>query len=382
MPSALLRGHRGNVNAVEAQDGFVFASGSDDKTLRIWDIRQSPQRARYCLCECFPAAVDSMTFHPKDQHALYAASGNQILVFDLRSFGASGSIVQRSPLCIIDIYAAEKAEGGACDNEVEINTIRFHPKGEHLAVGDDRGKVVIMERNRAPGVGPAAWKLSKCLSRSMHSSIIGSVAFRPNSSRELVSGGFDCVACSWDFGLGKPLASCNFGAVPDSSRSEDCGSPFHLVNPPFVHALQYISSGRAVLACLGDGTMRAVKASTMATLVSVEAHRGMATCLHVLPGSELASGSACDVAVTGGIDGAIRGWRVLSSTTVPAAMARNKKDAPLELQVDPIFQIEHGCKVNAVAAFPGTAGGELSHVVVADASHNLTLYSDPISQAC
>lgn len=368
----LLRGHKGNVNAVEVQDAFVFASGSDDKTLRIWDIRQSPQRAQYCLCECFPAAVDSMTFHPKEQHALYAASGSQIFVFDLRSFGASGSIVQRSPLCVIDIYAEDAAQGPeGADGVVEINTIKIHPKGDHLAVGDDRGKVVIMERNRTPGAGPAAWQLSKCLSRGVHSSIIGSVAFRPNSVRELMSGGFDCIACSWDFGLGKPLASCNFGTVCDSS-----GEPFQIVNPPFVHALQYISSGRAVLACLGDGTLRAVKASTMATLVSVVAHRGMATCLHVLPGLPASgAGGACDVAVTGGIDGAIRGWRLTSS--VPAATARNKKDTPLELQVDPLFHIEHGCKVNAIAAFPGPAGaGTLSQVVVADASNNLTLYSD------
>ena len=409
MPSVQLGGHKGPINAVEAAlNGSVFASGSDDKTLRLWDVRQSPLRAQYCLCECFPEAIDSITFHPKDEHALYAASGNQVFVFDLRTFGASGSIIQRVPLCVINVYDADAdklgtrkpatAAASATGEETldtdanEINTIKIHPKGDHMAIGDDKGNVVIMERNCAPGAAPQTWNISKCLSKSIHSSIIGSVAFRPNSVREVVSGGFDCVACSWDFSLGRSISTCNFASAaaafaatesfvaPSNGGAQATGSgaPIQIVNPPFVHALQYISAGRAILVCLGDGTMRVIKSNTMATLVSVDAHRGMATCLHVLPGAQgKGEPPSADLAVTGGIDGVIRGWRLSSVLSAHLfAAPRSKKDVPLEVQVDALFHIEHGRKINAIAAIAGPSPGSMSHAVVADTSHNLTLYSE------
>ena len=40
--------------------------------------------------------------------------------------------------------------------------------------------------------------------------MIGSIAFRPSSNREIISRGLDCNLLSWDFNSSRPQASYNY----------------------------------------------------------------------------------------------------------------------------------------------------------------------------
>ena len=385
--SAACRGHRAAVVCLEARAESVFASGSEDQTVRVWDVRSSPQRAISCLCDCFPSSVDSLAFSPKNEHLLYASSGCQVFVFDLRTSG----VLQKVPLGVIDMHSGD-ATASAASAENEINALKIHPKGEHMAVGDDEGNVHVLELETSRA-DPTCWRVLKRLSRGVHTSIVGAVAFKPNSPRELVSGGFDCLACSWNFAMGRPQHRYNFGASADTvvTVSADCGvgapanSPSRMFNPPCVHSLGFACGGRVLLASLGDGTLRALRASNMTPLLAVEAHNAMASCLAVLSaavvkqkskaGASADIDAAADVAITSGVDGFVKGWRIGESSATPTTGAAGGGCGGGEVQITPLFTIEYGRKVNAVAGFRGIGHLQPSHVLVAGLSGEIAIYT-------
>lgn len=380
---ATCKGHKLPINCLEARSENIFASGSDDKTVRIWDARASPQRAQYCLCDCFSSPVDSLTFNPKDESMLYVSSGNDVVVFDLRSMD---SMIQRIPLGRMKI-SDDSREGEPKGSLNEINTMKMHHKGQHLAVGDDEGNITVIEFGSIRN--PDSWRVSKRLARGGHSSIIGAMAFRPSSIRELVSGGFDCVACSWDFVLGRLLARYCFNGSQSSpltgqvfaGATAESAPAVPIINPPFVHALAYINSGRAVLTCCGDGTLRVINASSMTMTGSIEAHNGMATTLCVLPAR--GKRESIDIALSGGVDGYVKGWIVTSPTEESRSNSRTKSLE--QAQIEPLFTIDHGCKINAVCSFSALRGSvsmqetdseaTVNPVIVADTTNVISLYS-------
>jgi len=300
-----------------------------------------------------------MAFGPKDDNLLYAASGCEVLVFDLRTVR---DVLHRTPLAVVKPY-----EDGS-DNE--INALKVHHKGEHMALGDDEGNVLVLEMHSPHN--PSSWRVAKRLSRGIHTSIVGAVAFKPNSARDVASGGFDCVACGWDFALGRPLKSFNLAHATAAAAAASPDAALQLFNPPCVHALGFACCGRVLLATLGDGSFRALASASMAPLATLpEAHNAMATCLHILPGGRRdADGLAsADLAVTAGVDGNVRGWAVNENGS--------GQGQSRELSITPLFTIAHGRKINAVASFAGPAlGAELpATVLVADTTGDISLYN-------
>jgi len=380
------KGHRQGVLSLIAWPENVFASGSEDRTVRVWDIRASPRRAQHCICECFPSSVDSLALNPKDNNYMFAASGTHVFVFDLRLVGASG-VLTKTPRGVVNVYgqgAAGEDKAAASDNE--INALQIDRRGGHMAVGDDEGNVMVLALDPAcPRETPVRWNLLRRLGgrggRGVHSSIVGTVAFKPNSSRELVSGGFDCVLCSWDFMQGRPGRRINFGtasAAGSTSPSQSQTQPqpqaqqqpavSQLFNPPCVHAVAYTSSGRTLLAALGDGSLRALRSNDLTLLHSVEAaHNAMASCLVVLPtptptltpspsplrtagaGAGARAGAVVDVALTAGVDGWVRGWAVTETSGSGSGSGSGNSLAAIA----PCFAIDHGRKINAIACFSG-----------------------------
>ena len=80
---ALLKGHTGLVNSVVfSPDGRTLASGSHDKTIRLWDVETSQLQA---ILEGHTDAVNSVAFSP-DGSTLASGSGDKtIRLWDMGS---------------------------------------------------------------------------------------------------------------------------------------------------------------------------------------------------------------------------------------------------------------------------------------------------------
>lgn len=266
-----LKGHKNTINAIDVskyEDKLVL-TGSDDKTVRIFDARSN--KAIKCIANCFSEGVTAVAFDKSNSNVVYCAETTSLYAFDTRS--------ER-------VMIAEhvfKKENFAAD---DISTIRAHANGRQLAVGDDSGIVSVVDLE--------SMKVTSSLSRT-HKSIVGTLAFRPNKERELATGGFDCISCIWDSGTGKAKQTYNFS---DRNLSKFSGQFF---NPPFVQSVAFLDGGNALACGLGDGSIQVLDPDngTIAALEQ-EAHNAM-----------LNSIACCDnYFLTGGVDQKIHAWEL------------------------------------------------------------------------
>ena len=79
---APLYGHSDGVNCVTFWN-TVAASGSDDHTVRIWDLVN--ERCEQVLEGYFEKRIVSICHNPRTTKQLFVACGNSILEFDVRN---------------------------------------------------------------------------------------------------------------------------------------------------------------------------------------------------------------------------------------------------------------------------------------------------------
>ena len=112
---------------------------------------------------------------------VFFSSGNSLSVFDIRME------------TIIPTQATTIHIPNICDDD--INSIVISQNGKYLSIADDDGFVSIYDRETLD---------PKITLNNVHSSIVGSVAFRPSNNdvnivHEIFTGGFVCLLCSWDY---------------------------------------------------------------------------------------------------------------------------------------------------------------------------------------
>lgn len=280
-----LAGHRKAVTCLAA-DEQALLSGSEDLTVRIWDVRA--KRAVRCIAGCFQTEIDSIRIRRSvsDNGAVYVASGNQLFAFDLRYDG----VLQREPKSSIQF--GNNGDGQGNDNE--ISAFALNDQGNMVAVADDIGCITLVpisssgcfqehcERNR-----------HKRLTR-LHSNVISSVCFNTKHKKELISGGFDYIVGLWDIDRGRTKITSSFKPIiideqpvksktnssaqkrqtkkkkgttaappnpPVKAADEEYTQPTQMLNPPFIMAVDYMCDGHAVAVAHGDGTVSEVKRS-------------------------------------------------------------------------------------------------------------------------
>lgn len=400
----VLSGHKKDINCLDTKynDSNLLVSGSDDETIRLWDLRTN--KTQKCFLRCFNAPIESTRFGFKNDYSLYAASHQQIYTFDIRM----GEVLITTPIGKLDLAVDDLND--------EINAMELHPKQDFLAVSDDSGAVTVfpLDFTNTPILVNEAGVRFKKLTRK-HTSVVGALSFRPKSQREIISGGFDCQSCLWDFSRGRPLNSVLFttGASSTSPETQQPTSisPMNIINPPFVHAIGFTGSGREIVCALGDGSLRLLQSPDCTPLHAVQAHTAMATALHI----------AGNTVISGGGDKILKFWNVISADiddideksgagnsrdellfanmaiSSGAASAESSKErktskkskakaeemsssmSKLKLSEVTGSAIEHGHKVNAISAsrselelMSGSAGGTIA---VADTTKNISIYT-------
>lgn len=177
----ILGNHEGTVNSVVfSPDGKLLVSGSDDSTVKTWEISERQQIAPHAPTSFqVPFPVAEVTFSPDGQ--LIAAAGQHVMLLDA-------------------IYQTEIA---TLPHGAWTWSAAFSPDGRLLASGDHNGIVRLWSVQQRRIIAQLEG----------HSSAVGSLKFSPDN-RTLVSGGNDELINLWDVSNWQRIGTIpNNGAV-------------------------------------------------------------------------------------------------------------------------------------------------------------------------
>ncbi|CEG46017.1 WD40/YVTN repeat-like-containing domain [Plasmopara halstedii] len=253
------KGHCDSVNTLLCDESVhpnVLASGSDDGTCRLWDLRTT----RVSKCFHIKRALGTQG---SESAYIYVAAGNKVLTFDVRQ---PALIVEHTDRPIFQ------------QNEDEINTLSRHPgkNGKFLSAPDDAGNICVYDIE--------SHQLFKKLN-GQHTNICSAAPFRPNAPWDLVSGGMDGLLLFWDFSRGRLKFSIDLNTglngLGDSALTKiRNGGTQQMVNPPLVHSLVFAPNGKSFVAGLGDASIAVVNFNSKQIVRRLEHHSAMVSQVH------------------------------------------------------------------------------------------------------
>ncbi|KAG0314221.1 WD repeat-containing protein 53, partial [Linnemannia gamsii] len=285
-PASFLLGHVAPVLSLDSRD-WMLASGSEDKTCRIWDLRTD--KVHKALTG-FDSPVATTTFTPVDGHTIYVGSGTKIHTFDLRM----ESLVLNSATQSTRVY------DGAED---EINQIQVNHRATCLAACDDAGDVRVLDLK--------THKWMRKFER-IHDNIAMTVQFISKKDLQALSGGMDKLVVAWDFYKGRATQ-----LIDTDTPQVEVAQSKQLFNPPFVHSIAAHPSGTRMAVGLGDGSIQFLHTSTdLPTAPSLEG--GMAA-LSVTPSASKKSKKKAASSGKGTENGWLIGGRLSDAHASPIA---------------------------------------------------------------
>ena len=168
-PVRTLRGHRNNVKAVAWNpDGTMIASGSKDRTVRLWNPDSGKNTATLRGHE---KTVEAVAWSPDGTMIASGSDDDTIRIWD--------ATATDSPLYVLEGHTGR------------VNTLAFHPTNSVLASGSSDGTIRLW--NPATGVHK--------ITLTGHSHSVNTIAWNSDGSL-LVSGGGDDTIRLWE-----PLAA-------------------------------------------------------------------------------------------------------------------------------------------------------------------------------
>ncbi len=177
----ILQGHKGKVNSVAiSSDGQLGLSGSDDHTVRLWDLSNGK-----CLqiWKGHSRTVGSVTFSPDGRLAISSSEDQTIRIWDLIS-GRTVSILKGHNAGVRTLNVLETEGGGI------------------LISGDAEGKIFIWDIQKASRISTLMEKINRL--DSYHAGGIRSLVVIPGDVRvgklnaHRFSGGQDCMLMGAD----------------------------------------------------------------------------------------------------------------------------------------------------------------------------------------
>lgn len=215
-----LKGHEKKVLTLSwNKDGALLASGSSDKTIRLWSLKGSQVREAACF-RGHESALEQILFSPTERNALVSISNEKDVVFWDARTGRKSYVVKTdgsninlawSPdgryvavgnkddkLVFIDTQT--RAVALARKFSYEVNQVRWNVSGDLLfmAATQSRSKGVIQLFKFEGGTnGETPPVLTYCREMKGHTSDCYAVDVDP-TGRYLASGSADALVCIWD----------------------------------------------------------------------------------------------------------------------------------------------------------------------------------------
>jgi WD40 repeat protein len=154
----VMEGHEDGVNSVAySHDGLYIVSGSDDKTVRVWDTQTGKELA---VLEGYSGDVNSMAFSPDGAHIASGSVNRTVRVWDAQTGKELAALEGHSSAVWSVAFSPDGAHivSGSDDNTVRVwdaqtgkklavleghsdwvTSVSFSPDGAHIISSDDRG---------------------------------------------------------------------------------------------------------------------------------------------------------------------------------------------------------------------------------------------------
>ncbi|KAG8697652.1 hypothetical protein FRC09_007728 [Ceratobasidium sp. 395] len=169
-----LKGHTRCVNCIAfSQDGAHLVSGSEDKTVRVWDAHTGALLAG--PFEGHISSVCSVAFLPGSDFVVSASHDRTIRIWDTQ--------------------ASHAATGQFEGHTAPVRSVAFSPDGSRVVSGSDDRSVRVWDAQTGAAIAS---------SLTAHNGAVRSVTFSPNGAH-IASGSADSTICIWDARTGELL---------------------------------------------------------------------------------------------------------------------------------------------------------------------------------
>ena len=252
-----LTGHTGWVRAVAFfPNGFSFASGSYDRTLRLWNIRDNQSFGTLSNHLGSISGINAIAVHPNGNTFAIACIDKSVKLWNFRS---------GQPIRTIEGHTGQ------------VYSVAYSPKGKDLASASADKTIKIWN-----------WRNGELLQTfAGHQDKVVSIVFHPDG-KKIASASSDKTIKIWEVSTGKELLNITGHKSP-------------------VNAIAFSPDGKFIVSGSQDQTVKIWDASTGKILQTLTGHKDSVLAVAVnRDGSAIASG---------GVDKTIRIWNVKTGET-------------------------------------------------------------------
>lgn len=234
-------------------DPLRFVSGSDDGTMRLWNVHQEESVGIMRT----PVNVCSVQFSPTNANIVAAGCANhKIYLFDLRRMDAPSAVITGPQKAVS--YVRFTSDGNSIVAASTDSVIRSYDAAACL--GNAPTQTLMLDGTTTPAAAPSAIYRGHCNERNF-------VGLSVSPQGYILSGSEDnCVYCYWKT-LPFPVAVHSLGGddIVDERRKSHARSSKrrqkHLMNTtstpsPFVSAVTWTRSGNRCLSANSEGVMK------------------------------------------------------------------------------------------------------------------------------